>query len=347
MNISRELKVGIIAIIAFGALYWGISFLKGSNLFDNSRYYYAVYQRVDGLTPSRPININGFKIGSVDDISLMPGSEGKLVVRIKLTKEYDIPENTVARIYSTGLLGEKAIELVLGNSPTKATVGDTLRSDIELSLTEEVNRQVAPIKEKAEKLIGSIDTVMLLAQGFLNQNTQADFTATIESIKHSFAALQHATSVFDTTMTASSAGLVTTVNNLSKITTSLEQNRDNLDSIFHNLNNVSDSLAEVRFKETFANLNKAIASTNSVMEKINKGEGSVGKLIHDQEVYENLNNATEQLNLLLLDIKYNPNRYVNFSVFGSKKKYSEEEMLKEEAKRKKEREALQQADQDQ
>lgn len=326
MKISREVKVGVIAILSMAALFWGLNFLKGKNLFDNSRNYYAIYDHVNGLSGNRPVNLNGYKVGQVKEIYFHPDGSGRLIVNFKMTKDFEVTQGTKAEIYSSDLLGEKSIRLLLGKSDQLAVSGDTLIGDIELSLTEEVNKQVAPLKAKAEKLLGSIDTVMVLATGFLNEETQGNFTKTFESIRRSFAHLEHSIREFDTTMTRSQKGLVTSVENIAKITTTLEENREALHDIFQNLSSVSDSLSKVKFKKTFDQLDQALAQANSVMTKLDDGSGSAGKFINDPSVYENLARATEQLNLLLLDVKYNPKRYVNFSLFGKVDDYDAAEI---------------------
>jgi phospholipid/cholesterol/gamma-HCH transport system substrate-binding protein len=331
LKISRELKVGLIAAFTLAALYWGFHYLKGSNLFDDKRYFYAVYSQVDGLTPSRPVNINGFKVGQVVDISFMPNASGSLVVKMSLTNNFKIPKDSRARIYSSNIMGEKAIELDLGRSNQNIQNGDTLLSEIELSITEEVNQQVAPIKEKAEKLLGSIDTVMILASGFLNDNNKTNFTKTFESIRKSFATLEHSVNLFDKTLDESQEGLTSTVDNLASLTKTFKENEEEFDNIINNFSSVSDSLAQVNLKQTFVTLESTLMETQAVIEKINSGEGSLGALVNDREVYDNLEKSTEQLNKLLLDLKYNPKRYLNFSVFGRNKKYSEEEIEELEA----------------
>lgn len=338
VKLARELKVGIISILAIVGLYWGINYLKGTDIFSDKRLYYAVYERIDGLDASRPIMVNGYKVGQVDNIYFHPDGSTRLIVEMNIYNEMPIPANTVARIYSSDLLGDKAIELLLGDANTYKHPGDTLISNIQLSLTEEVNEQVKPIKDKAEKLIGSIDTVMILAQGFLNDDNKQTFTQTFESIRRSFTTLENSIQVFDRTLSNSQDDLESSFKNLAEVTSALEGNRDEMDKIFSNLSSVSDSLAQVRFKETFASLNKALESTEAVMRKVNQGEGSAGLLVNDPEVYRNLAQATEQLNLLLLDVKYNPRRYLNFSVFGKTKQYSEKELLELEAEAKAERE---------
>ncbi len=337
MKISRELKVGLIAVLTVAALYWGFSFLKGSNLFDSSRYFYAVYNQVDGLGPSRPVTINGFKVGQVADIAFMPDQSGRLYVKMSINNDFNIPHDTKARIYSSNLMGEKAISLDLGRSVEYAVSGDTLYGDIELSITEEVNRQVAPLKEKAEKLIGSIDTVMVLASGFLNSDNKQNFTRTFQSIRRSFATLEHSVQVFDTTLSKSQDGLITTLENLSSVTSTFKENEAEFDKIIKNFGAISDSLSEVELKRTFTTLEQTLQETQAVVQKINNSEGTMGALVNDKEVYENLARSTEQLNLLLLDLKYNPQRYLNFSVFGNSKEYTEEEIRKMEAEKSKTR----------
>lgn len=334
---SRELKVGIITLVSLAALYWGINFLKGVQLFSNERVYYAIYSQVQGLTPSRPVNINGFQVGRVDNIRFHPNGSGRLLVKIIMTNDIAIPQDSKALIYSTDLLGEKAIKLNLGKSSQLAQSGDTLRSDVQLTLTQEVNKQVAPIKRKAEKLLGSIDATIVLLQGFLNPQTKKNFTQTFESISRTFASLEHSVKTFDTTITSSQKGLVHIVNNLEKTTTALADSRDELKSSLSNVHAITDSLAQVRFKETFRKLESALSRADSALATVNRAEGTAGKLIYDPTLYQNLTNATEQLNLLLLDLKYNPQRYLNFSIFGNSGKYSEEEIRKMEAEKEKNR----------
>lgn len=332
MKITREFKVGLVTLLALGALYWGITFLKGTDLFENKRIFYAIYDQVDELTTARPVNINGFKVGQIDNIYFHPDGSGRLVVAMNLTNDIAIPKNTVARIYSSDLIGSKAVELVLGKSEQYASHGDTLISKIQLSLTEEVNEQVKPIKEKAEKLISSIDTVMILASGFLNEETRNNF-------KNTFGKLQEVVDRLNSAVKKSEAGLVSSVDDLSKVTTTVEQNRNELDAIFNNLASLSDTLSRIEFGRTFKKLDSTLQHTNAVMAKIDDGNGSMGALVNDRELYENLIELTEQLNLIMLDLKYNPKRYVHFSLFGGSGDYDEEENLEKEAEARAKRKA--------
>jgi phospholipid/cholesterol/gamma-HCH transport system substrate-binding protein len=235
VNISREFKVGAVAVLALASLYWGIAFLKGNDLLKNTRIIYAVYDHIDELSNARPVNINGFKVGQVEDINFLPDGSGRILVSLNITNDIRIPKNTIAKIYSSDLIGNKAVELIMGDSPLQAEIGDTLKSKIQRSLTEEVNEQVRPIKEKAEKLLGSVDTVLTLVSGFLNEDTKQSFTKTFQSVQQSFATLKNTVSTLDRAFTSSEKDLVSSINNLAKITAALEGNQDNLNSIFKNL----------------------------------------------------------------------------------------------------------------
>lgn len=326
MKNSLELKVGLITIVALASLYYGINFLKGQDIFQNKTIIYAQYEQVDGLSPSRPVNINGLKVGVVDNIYFHPNGSGALMVAMNITTDFPIPDNSVARI-SSDLLGNRSVELVLGDSPSAIEANDTLSSKVQLSIAEEVNEQVKPIKEKAEKLIGSIDTVMVLASAFLNEETRDNFRST-------FGKLQDVVERLSNAVKLSESKIVSSVDDLSKITSTVEENRAELNSLFDNLAKLSDSLANINYSQTVANLDSTLQRTNAVMAKIDAGDGSVGALVNERELYDNLIALTEQLNLVLLDLKYNPKRYVHFSMFGGSKEYDEAEILQKEAEAK-------------
>lgn len=316
--------------MALALLYWGFNFLKGNDVFNESRYFYAIYTRVDGLTSAKPVIVNGYKVGQVDKVYFHPDGSGRLIVQMSMTNDISIPKNTIASIHSTSLLGDKSVELVLGSSDIPAESGDTLSSYIELSLSEEVNQQVAPLRTQAEKLFASMDTVLVLMSNFLDEDAQDNFMETFNSVRRSVQKLENTVETVDRTVKRSEDDMVLTIGNLAEITSAFRESSEDLKGIMANVNSISDSLAQVRFSETFQSLNRALAASENVMRKVDEGDGSLGKLVNDPTLYENLEDATRQLNLLLLDMKYNPKRYVNFSVFGGNEEYDEEEILEKE-----------------
>ncbi len=336
MKISKEFKVGLIAIVALLLLYWGFNYLKGGNVFNKEVSFYAVYDRVDGLNAANQVVINGYSVGQVERIYFHPDNSGRLIVKFKMEKDFAFAANTVASINSSDLLGDRTIELLLGDSPAMAENGDTLISSLEMGIAEQVSQQVAPLRKKAETLLGSIDTVLILVSGFLNEQTSDNFVETFNSVRRSFQRLEQTVISVDQTVQATEGDLKNTIHNVSAISNTLEESRGDLQGVLKNINTITDSLSRVRFVETFESLNRALAATEDVMAKINDGEGTAGKLINDPELYNKLTKASDDLDRLLLDVKYNPKRYLDLSLFGRDREYSEKEIREMEREKQKE-----------
>ncbi len=326
LKISREFKVGLYIVIAIAILYWGINFLKGNDVFASGNIYYAVYNNTEGLTKAKAVQINGYQVGLIDDISFHPDRSGRLIVRMKMLQDYPIAENTIAKIHSSGLLGDKSISLLLGDSEGLAQTGDTLASDVEETLTEAVNEQVAPIKAKAEHLLGSLDTAVTLLTGFLNEDTRNNFVKTFDNLRRTFENLENSSSILNAYLDDNQGKFNNLATNLESISRNLKDNNENITTVLSNLSEVSDSLKRTDINATFKKVDAAVEQLNTALVAINSGEGTVSALLNDRELYNNLNDASDALNRLLLDIKYNPNKYFNVSVFGNKRQYSDEEI---------------------
>lgn len=315
MKISKEFKVGIVFIIAIAVLIWGFNYLKGINLFSKQKTYYSIYPRVNGLVKANPVLINGLKVGQVKDIYFAQGGGGLIVVAMTMKTEFPIPDNSVATIYSSDLMGSKAIELILGSSQNYIQDGDTLPSDVEASLKEAVNQQIKPLKNRAEDLIKSIDSVVVMVQTVFNKKSREDIANALESVKNTLNSLENASSNIDTIVQSQAGRLANILYNLDMITTNIENNNDKIDRIINNFASISDSLAKAEIPQTFNNINSAVNDLAVIAEKINSGEGTLGMLINDDELYNNLKQASSDLEILLQDIKTNPKRYVRFSIF--------------------------------
>lgn len=313
MKISNETKVGILAVVAITILIVGYSFLKGNDVFTKENEFYAKYERVDGLTVSKPILVNGFQIGRVSELKLLP--TGQILAKLKVDPKYEVPSNTIARLESTDLLGGKAIVFELGTSKKYAQDGDTLRANIEKSLVE----QVEPVQRKAEKIIGRVDSILTSLNATINPEFQKNFNSSFASIAHTLQTLEGTTKKVDNLVGAESNRMAAIFSNLESITNNLKNNNQRITSIMTNIDKASDQFAKANFSETMNNANKAVAELQTAVNKVNRGEGSLGQLINDQKLYNNLNSAAENLDKLMIDLKANPKRYVSFSVFGGKK----------------------------
>jgi phospholipid/cholesterol/gamma-HCH transport system substrate-binding protein len=315
LKISREIKVGVVFVVAIAVLIWGLMYLKGLELFKSKRTFYAMYDYVNGLVAANPVSIKGMKVGQVKTLYFSKKDPGKIIVQLVIENDYPIPRNSVAKIVSTGLIGSKEIEIELGNSKELLANGDTLNALTEATLGEEVNRQILPLKKKAENLISSIDTVATIVQELLNKNTRDNLVEAIEHVKEALQNLAHTTYNIDTLVETQRMHLASIISNVESISSNLRQNNDKIKNILANFSNLSDSLVKANVPAILNKVDKTISDLDIAIGKINKGEGSIGLLLNDKKLYDEVTKAAKDLNLLLEDIKANPSKYVKVSVF--------------------------------
>jgi phospholipid/cholesterol/gamma-HCH transport system substrate-binding protein len=318
VKLSKEVKVGLVTVIAIACFLYGFSFLKGKDFFSSQRKFYAVYNDIDGLVEANPLMINGFRVGMVGKIELSKDTSSKVIVTLVLNDDVKIPSNSTAKVVSSDILGSKAIQLILGNSMVYAEPGDTLQSAQEDNLKAAVNKTIAPLQKKAEGLIASIDSVMVVVQQVFNESARANLAKSFESIKLAITSLQNTAYRLDTlvyTEKAKISSILTKVNVLAK---TLADNSDKLGNVISNFSNISDSLAKSNIMSTINNADVALSQASSILTKIDKGEGTMGMLINNDSLYRKLDKSSEDLDKLLKDLRINPERYVHISVFGRK-----------------------------
>ncbi|MEX0812874.1 MAG: MlaD family protein [Chitinophagales bacterium] len=321
MKLSDEFKVGVLATFGLVVAIFGYSYVKGYSFFSEPRYFYGVYQKVDGLNPSDPILINGYKVGKVQSIQLKDLKSAQILVSIRINEDVDIPENSTADIISSDLLGEKAIQINMGNSEVLAKSGDTLMTSTAKSLTQEVSDQMLPVKLKAEELFSSIDSLVTIV-GFVLQES---------NIQKSFQSIEKATSQFeqvainiDTLVVSQTKTISNILSNIENITANLDSSDEEITALIYNLSAVTDSLSKANLGQMVNNLSKSLGHMAQVLDSVNQGQGSVSALINEREFYDNLNRTVTDLDSLLVDVKENPGNYVHLSLFGGggKKKRS-------------------------
>lgn len=318
-KIKREVKVGILVIASSAFLYWGFNFLKGRNYLSSNRIFYAKYDQVNGLVKANWVMVNGVKVGEVSDIEFID-SKGNVLVEMSIDNSIDIPRNTLARIYNSDVLGSKAIEFILGDTNVMAKSGDTLISGIQPSITEEVSFQMLPIKKKAESVMASLDSVLAVIQYVFNEDTRDNLAHSFESIKFAIQNLEHTTYNIDTLVSTQRSRLSQIFANIESITSNIKNNNSKLTNIINNFSAISDSLSRAKIVSTINNANAAIANFSEITTKINNGEGSLGLLINNDSLYNELEKSSKDLDLLLEDLRLNPQRYLHVSVFGKSPK---------------------------
>ena len=315
MKFSKEFRIGFLFILAIAVLVWGFSFLKNKNILYKERVLIAVYKHVNGLNPSNPVYINGVKVGQVGEVFFDPSMDGDIVVELVFTDKFPIPSNSTARIFSEDLMGSKAVEILLGPGPDYAQTGDTLSTEIETSLKDAVNQQILPLKLKAEDLLSSLDTMVVAIKGIFNKDAREDLAASIKSIRQTFRNLESTTQNLDTLVITESNRLSSILYNIDMITRNLNNNSQKINRVLDNLATLSDTIARSNISGIIADLDKTIGNLSLVMARIEKGEGTLGLLINNDQLYKDLEKSASELNLLLEDIRLNPKRYVRISVF--------------------------------
>ena len=311
----KPVIIGASFIAAIVIFVWGFNFLKSTDLFKKETIYYASYDKVNGLIKANPVVINGLRVGQVKDVYFNPDLSGNIIVSIMLSTDFPIPKNTIARIFSSDLMGSKAVELILGDSEDILQEGDTLPTSVEAGLMAEVNAQVQPIKMKAEDLMASIDTLVTAFQSIFNKSARENLAESFLNIEKTLANLQNATSNIDTLVVQESSRISAILINLDSLTTTFKENRGNITAIIENFEMISDSLAKSEIPGTFAKLNKSLDNIQTILNKVNNGEGSLGMLMNNDSLYLELNRSATALDSFLVDIKKNPKRYVRFSLF--------------------------------
>lgn len=313
-NKIKSLKVGIVSLVTIFLLYFGINFLKGINVMNNGRVLNAYYEDIAGLTEGNSITVKGHKIGTITNITFDSERDNLLKVSLNIENDIEIPVNTIAKIVSIDLMGTKGISLVLGDSSLMVVSGDELSSSIESSLQDEVNAQIIPLKIKTEELIGSIDSVMTVITSVLNKDARESLSKSLISLDQTFTTLSKTLLVVDKMIRDNKENVDLTMSNFASVSNNLNESNKEIKNIISNFSSISDSLVKADVLSTFNKIDKI---TNT----INKGDGSLGKLISDKSIYINLESATKELEELIKDMKINPERYINFSIINTPKPY--------------------------
>ena len=320
-KVSKEFKIGAIVVISIALLFMGVNYLKGINIFQNQRTYYAVYDNIDGLGQSNPVMLNGFKIGLVKEVKLHPNGQGNLLVEILINDEnLQIPDDTKAKIFTSDLLGSKAVDMVLGESMVMAANADTLLSDIESDLATEMKAQLAPLKAKVDDLTAGIEVIITNLQAVFEDEATQGLPEVFETLNRTMLTLEQASLGIDAAVAENRTKLNGIMGNVESITGNLAESNEDLTAVISNFESISDSLAQTNLKGTIEKADAAMTDLAEIMEKIENGEGTIGMLINNDSLHTALNQSNFELQTLINDIYTNPWRYIHVSIFGKKDK---------------------------
>jgi phospholipid/cholesterol/gamma-HCH transport system substrate-binding protein len=310
-KISNEFKIGAIAFVTILSFIWLYSFLKGRDVFNPNANYYVIYNDIGGLTETNPVEINGYKAGVVKEISFINDKSGRLLVTISINKDFTLPENTTAEITTFSLVAGMKIRLVFGNGPGNYKSGDTIPGILAESIIKKMESEIAPIREKISGIIEVLDSVLT----GINDIMGPEFR---NNMKGTMANLNNASRNMNEMISSKDAGLKPMIADMNKFSRMLAENSEKLGTTIGNLKTISDTLAAADLYATVTNLKVTLEKTAGIMGKMNEGEGTAGQFFTNDSLYINLNSSVKSLDLLLKDLKENPKRYINVSVFGKK-----------------------------
>ena len=302
MKISYEIKTAVLVLLGILMFIIGFSYLKGNHVFISDRTFYAIYDDVEGISKGTPVTISGFNVGSIQNIEFFNDSE-KLLVKFRVENKINFSKNSIAQIYETGLIGGKALA-VITKPGIVAKSGDTLSSAIAPGLTELVNDKLSPLQEKIESTFVSADSLLIAINNIIDNQTQSNIKNIFDNLSETVENVKFSTSKFEDLL-AENENKISNIINRIDITSS-------------NLSNFSNSFADL--EKTIENFSKTSDNLNLILSEISSGNGTFNKLIFDDSIVNSLNSASENINLLLEDLRLNPKRYVHFSLFGKKNK---------------------------
>lgn len=315
IHIRREVKLALTAIVAVIILIWGINFLKAKALFDRNNVFYGIYDQVDGLKLANSVIYRGYSVGQVSAIRFVGERFDKVLVQFTVNKKLEIPSNSIASIQNSDLMGSKCINLIPGEAMTNAISGDTLRTEVELGLMQQLNKQLEPLKRKAENIMVSLDTVLLALQDIFSENTNGSIRGSLKSVSRTLNNVEQASGTLNHLLSTESVRIAEILENINSITSNLENSNSDITRSLDNISTISDSLRAVNLNHSIRYLNNVLMQADSIVTKINRGKGTIGEAVNNDELYYNLTAVSENLDKLLTEFRQNPKRFINLSVF--------------------------------
>lgn len=312
LKFNREFKIGLFGILMLVVLYWGINFLKGTDIFSSTTRYYAVYEQVNGLEKSADIVIKGYKVGKVTAMSYDPRESENVILELAVKSKYLIPDNSTARVFSTGIMSGKSIEIELGNSPKHLLEGDTLFSLASKDFMDVAGSELEFLKQRIN------DVTLKLGATFDNFNKI--LTDNSKNINTSLTNIASITTNVDNIVNDEQGSLKEMLRNFNKLSASLKAKTVQIDNIVNNVERFTDSLSASQIPTLVAEMTNTLQALNTTIGHINSGQGTVGKFILDDSLYDSLVVTSSNLSALLDDLQRNPKRYINVTIFGKKNK---------------------------
>ncbi|HEX8461414.1 MAG TPA: MlaD family protein [Segetibacter sp.] len=319
MKINNETKVGALTALAITLLILGFNFLKGKSLFKTGNFVYAKVKQTKGLMVSNPVFINGLQIGAVYELEEANKNIDTIIIAIKLSKDVNIPNNSIASIKDNPL-GSASMEISMGNSRDYIKNHDTIPTIDNPGVLGAMTTKLTPVVDQVKVTLQTLDSVLRNVNSVFDPYTKNNMQAVVGNFNRISASLLVSASSLQSLMNEQSGALSKSVGNLNSFTSNLAGNNDKISATMANLETSTRNLSTADINGTIGQLRLTVEKLNTAVAKIDSKEGSVGRLLNDNQLYDNLANTTKSLNTLMDDIRVNPKRYVSISIFGGKSK---------------------------
>ena len=312
MKISNETKVGALTAVSITLLILGFNFLKGKNIFQKKATMFVTFEKVEGLNIADAIKINGLRVGSVEALEEKDADLSTVVVAFHLTRVINIPKDSYGKIVATPL-GTTAIVITMGESKTYLQNGDTLTGITTKGLMEDLKETLSPTVDNVNQTLLSLDSTIKKIGNVFDNNAKDNIGKILKE-------LAITTNELNNMLKPGKGSLAKTADHISDFTDNLKANNDSITAIVNNLAKVTSNLSEADLAKSIQSIEAATTNLNQILEGIKDGNGTLGKLAGDDQLYKNLNSTANSLNILLQDFRMHPKRYVQISVFGKKDK---------------------------
>ncbi|HCV15147.1 MAG TPA: hypothetical protein DF637_02260 [Rikenellaceae bacterium] len=303
LRLTREQKIGLFAIITLASIYVVVNYLKGKDLFSSTNTYYTVYHNVEGLNSTGPVYIRGLKVGTVESVDYLQERD-EFIVKLKLKSSYNIPDNSVAEIYSTDLLGTKALRVNIGNSNTYLKDKGTMQSTTEEGLTDMLKSQFLPLKDQISDLVATLKATLENVNGMIDADAKRNISASLENLNKTLASAK----AIVQNLEKSGPEITQLISNINSLSGELTQSTQKLNYGLDNIGQITDSLKT-------ADLAGTVNSLKELLEQMNNPQGTVGKLLRTDSVHNSIDQLIRDLDILIKNITENPKKYIKVSVF--------------------------------
>ena len=305
---KTEIKIGIFGFGILLLLFFGIKFLKGIDVFQKETTYYVFYDNVSGMYEGNYIYLNGMKVGYVKDIEAMGERAEKFLVTVAIDSKIKITDDSKMVFFSADILGSKAMKIELGNSNRILENKETIKGGVELGMLDKLGSSIAPMAQ-------NLDSILFATKNILNQQTQNNLQHTFANLEATSERLSSISGQFDNLMKNEKEKIGKIISNTESITSNLKNNNDELNNIISKIGQITDTVAQAQLGSTILQTTQTLEKLNNVLGVIEKGKGNIGLLINDEGLYKSLDESAKKLDALIEDIKANPKKYINVSVF--------------------------------